>query len=99
MLVKNGCIAVSEGANMPTNLDGVHIFKDAKIMFAPGKAANRSEEHTSELQSLMRNSYAVFCLNTNKTNPPTSTSYPTTTANENTTTVTSPDTTYSPDLR
>src|SRR3546814_10872109 len=27
-LVKNGCIAVSEGANMPTNLEGVHVFKD-----------------------------------------------------------------------
>src|SRR3546814_6341684 len=34
---------------------------------AVGRAAERSEEHTSELQSLMRNSYAVFCLN--KKNP------------------------------
>ena len=40
MLVENGCIGVSEGANMPTDLDGVHVFKDAKILFAPGKAAN-----------------------------------------------------------
>src|SRR3546814_1754189 len=32
-----------------------------------GHASPRSEEHTSELQSLMRTSYAVFCLNTNKT--------------------------------
>jgi glutamate dehydrogenase (NADP+) len=40
MLVDNGCIGVAEGANMPTNLDGVHAFKDAKILFAPGKAAN-----------------------------------------------------------
>ena len=40
MLIKNGCMAVSEGANMPTDLDGVHIFKKAKILFAPGKAAN-----------------------------------------------------------
>jgi glutamate dehydrogenase (NADP+) len=39
-LVANGCLAVSEGANMPTDLDGVHVFKDAKILFAPGKAAN-----------------------------------------------------------
>jgi len=39
-LVNNGCIAVAEGANMPTNLEGVHVFKDAKILFAPGKAAN-----------------------------------------------------------
>src|SRR3546814_4400025 len=34
-----------------------------------GAAASRSEEHTSELQSLMRNSYAVFCLKKNKTSP------------------------------
>ncbi len=39
-LVENGCIGVSEGANMPTDLDGVHVFKDTKILFAPGKAAN-----------------------------------------------------------
>ena len=49
-LVKNGCIAVSEGANMPTNLDGVHIFKDAKIMFAPGKAANAGGVAVSGLE-------------------------------------------------
>lgn len=40
MLIKNGCIAVSEGANMPTNLEGVHAFRDARILYAPGKAAN-----------------------------------------------------------
>ncbi len=40
MLVKNGCVGVSEGANMPTDLEGVHVFKDSKIQFAPGKAAN-----------------------------------------------------------
>ncbi len=39
-LVGNGCIAVSEGANMPSDLEAVRVFKDAKIMFAPGKAAN-----------------------------------------------------------
>src|SRR3546814_10028047 len=33
------------------------------------RLTNRSEEHTSELQSLMRNSYAVFCLKHNKTQP------------------------------
>ena len=42
-LVANGCIAVSEGANMPTNLEGVHVFKDAQILFAPGKAANAAD--------------------------------------------------------
>lgn len=40
MLVKNGCIGVVEGANMPTDLEGVNVFKDAKILFAQGKAAN-----------------------------------------------------------
>ena len=49
-LVKNGCIAVSEGANMPTNLDGVHAFKDAKILFAPGKAANAGGVAVSGLE-------------------------------------------------
>ncbi len=49
-LVANGCIAVSEGANMPSNLDAVHIFKNAKIMFAPGKAANAGGVAVSGLE-------------------------------------------------
>ncbi|MEZ5694941.1 MAG: NADP-specific glutamate dehydrogenase [Sphingomonadaceae bacterium] len=49
-LVKNGCIAVSEGANMPSDLDAVHVFKDAKIMFAPGKAANAGGVAVSGLE-------------------------------------------------
>ena len=49
-LVANGCIAVSEGANMPSNLDAVHVFKDAKIMFAPGKAANAGGVAVSGLE-------------------------------------------------
>jgi len=39
-LVKNGCQLVSEGANMPTSLDGIDVFREAKILYAPGKAAN-----------------------------------------------------------
>eukprot|EP00903_Cladosiphon_okamuranus_P004264 g4262.t1 len=50
MLVKNGCIGVSEGANMPTNLDGVHIFKDAQVLYAPGKAANAGGVAVSALE-------------------------------------------------
>jgi glutamate dehydrogenase (NADP+) len=50
MLIKNGCMAVSEGANMPTNLEGVHIFKEAKILFAPGKAANAGGVAVSGLE-------------------------------------------------
>ena len=49
-LVKNGCIALSEGANMPTDLEGVHAFKDAKILFAPGKAANAGGVGVSALE-------------------------------------------------
>ena len=49
-LVKNGCRAVSEGANMPTDLDGVHAFKDAKIFYAPGKAANAGGVAVSGLE-------------------------------------------------
>jgi glutamate dehydrogenase (NADP+) len=40
MLIKNGVKAVAEGANMPTELDGVHAFQEAGVLFAPGKAAN-----------------------------------------------------------
>jgi glutamate dehydrogenase (NADP+) len=49
-LVANGCLAVSEGANMPTDLDGVHVFKDAGILFAPGKAANAGGVAVSGLE-------------------------------------------------
>jgi glutamate dehydrogenase (NADP+) len=40
LLIKNGCIGVTEGANMPTDLEGVDVFKKAGILYAPGKAAN-----------------------------------------------------------
>jgi len=50
MLIKNGCMAVSEGANMPTNLEGVDVFKDARILFAPGKAANAGGVAVSGLE-------------------------------------------------
>jgi glutamate dehydrogenase (NADP+) len=49
-LVANGCRAVAEGANMPTNLEGVHVFKDARILFAPGKAANAGGVAVSGLE-------------------------------------------------
>lgn len=49
-LVDNGCIGVSEGANMPTDLDGVHVFKQSKILFAPGKAANAGGVAVSGLE-------------------------------------------------
>ena len=43
-LLKNGCMCVAEGANMPCNADAVHEFNNAKILFAPGKASN--ERHS-----------------------------------------------------
>ena len=49
-LVANGCIAVSEGANMPTDLEGAHVFKKAQILFAPGKAANAGGVAVSGLE-------------------------------------------------
>jgi glutamate dehydrogenase/leucine dehydrogenase len=39
-LLDNGCIAVCEGANMPTSYEAVKLFENAKILFGPAKAAN-----------------------------------------------------------
>jgi glutamate dehydrogenase (NADP+) len=49
-LVKHGCIAVAEGANMPTTPAGVTTFTDAGVLFAPGKAANAGGVATSALE-------------------------------------------------
>lgn len=49
-LVANGCMAVSEGANMPTDLEGVHVFKAARLLYAPGKAANAGGVAVSGLE-------------------------------------------------
>jgi glutamate dehydrogenase (NADP+) len=49
-LLRNGVYVVSEGANMPTELDGVRQFLDAKILYGPGKAANAGGVATSGLE-------------------------------------------------
>ncbi len=49
-LVKNGCICVSEGANMPSTPEAVEVFGIAKILFAPGKASNAGGVATSGLE-------------------------------------------------
>ena len=49
-LVRNGCIAVSEGANMPSTPDAIKVFADAGILFAPGKAANAGGVAASGLE-------------------------------------------------
>jgi len=50
MLVKNGCIAVGEGANMPTTPEGVRVFQESGIAYGPGKAANAGGVATSALE-------------------------------------------------
>lgn len=49
-LLKNGCIAVSEGANMPSTPEAIRKFIEAKILYAPGKAANAGGVAVSGLE-------------------------------------------------
>lgn len=49
-LLSNGCFGVAEGANMPSDLDAVHEFLNAKILFGPGKAANAGGVAVSGLE-------------------------------------------------
>jgi len=49
-LIENGCLGVSEGANMPTELGGVEVFQNAKILYAPSKAANAGGVAVSGLE-------------------------------------------------
>ena len=49
-LAANGCMLVSEGANMPTTPEAIAVFQEAKILFAPGKASNAGGVATSGLE-------------------------------------------------
>jgi glutamate dehydrogenase (NADP+) len=49
-LVKNGCISIGEGANMPSTPEAIEVFQSAKILYAPGKAANAGGVATSGLE-------------------------------------------------
>ncbi|EJM86540.1 glutamate dehydrogenase/leucine dehydrogenase [Pseudomonas sp. GM74] len=49
-LLRNGCICVAEGANMPTTLEAVDLFIEADILFAPGKASNAGGVAVSGLE-------------------------------------------------
>ena len=49
-LVANGCIAVAEGANMPTTMDATEYLQEKGVLFAPGKAANAGGVATSALE-------------------------------------------------
>jgi glutamate dehydrogenase (NADP+) len=49
-LVKNGCVAIGEGANMPSTPEAIKVFQKAKILYAPGKASNAGGVATSGLE-------------------------------------------------
>lgn len=49
-LVANGCMCVSEGANMPSTPEAIHVFQGSKVLYAPGKAANAGGVATSGLE-------------------------------------------------
>jgi glutamate dehydrogenase (NADP+) len=49
-LVKNGCVCVAEGANMPSTPEAVEIFIENKLLFGPGKAVNAGGVATSGLE-------------------------------------------------
>ncbi len=66
-LLKNGCIGVSEGANMPSRQSAIDVFQQARILFAPSKAANAGGVAVSGLemaQNSMRMSWSRDELNT-----------------------------------
>ena len=50
MLVRNRCVAISEGANMPSTPEAIAVFQNAKILYGPGKAANAGGVATSGLE-------------------------------------------------
>lgn len=49
-LVKNGCVCVAEGANMPSTPEAIEVYQNAKILYGPGKAANAGGVATSGLE-------------------------------------------------
>ena len=54
-LIKNGCIYVSEGANMPSDTEAIDVFSDKKTLFGPGKAANAGGVAVSGLEMSQNN--------------------------------------------
>lgn len=49
-LLANGCYCISEGANMPSSMDAIEVYRDKKVLFAPAKAANAGGVATSGLE-------------------------------------------------
>jgi glutamate dehydrogenase (NADP+) len=62
-LVKNGCIALAEGANMPTTLEAIEILKENKILFAPAKASNAGGVASSALEMSQNSSKTRWSFN------------------------------------
>ena len=62
-LIANGCIAVSEGANMPSTPEAVKVFLDAKIAYGPGKAANAGGVATSGLEMSQNSQRLAWTFN------------------------------------
>jgi len=59
-LVRNGCMLVSEGANMPTDPDGVKVFISNKVLFGPGKAANAGGVAVSGLEMAQNSQHVTW---------------------------------------
>jgi len=59
-LVKNGCMLVSEGANMPTDPDGVRVFQSNKLLYGPGKAANAGGVAVSGLEMAQNSQHVAW---------------------------------------
>ena len=59
-LVKNGCFLVSEGANMPTEPEGVDVFHSNKVLFGPGKAANAGGVAVSALEMAQNSQHVLW---------------------------------------
>jgi glutamate dehydrogenase (NADP+) len=49
-LLANGCYCISEGANMPSTMDAIEVYREKKVLFAPAKAANAGGVATSGLE-------------------------------------------------
>ncbi len=58
-LIKNGCICVAEGANMPSTLEAIDVFLESKILYGPGKAANAGGVAVSGLE-MTQNSLHLY---------------------------------------
>jgi len=62
-LIKNGCICVSEGANMPSDADAINLFLSSKISFGPGKAANAGGVAVSGLEMSQNKMFSNWTRN------------------------------------